>query len=48
MLRLDWNQLREIQGKEVAALSKLTQLDISNNQLEDLSVCYAAWVDLSC
>lgn len=37
-LRLDCNRLLRIEVKEIAALARLTQLDLSNNRLEDVGV----------
>lgn len=37
-LRLDSNLLTAVEGKELAAMSKLVQLDLSSNKLEDLTV----------
>lgn len=37
-LRLDWNLLVKLESKEMASLSKLTTLDLSNNKLDNLNV----------
>lgn len=37
-LRLDWNKMIRLEGKEIASLSKLTALDLSNNKLDDITV----------